>query len=53
MSEKEFEERCKWLGDGEIDIKLMLTLGVVTRPQIIELTDTLLDSPWRKTNEVR
>lgn len=46
VSDKTFEEMKKWLGDGEMDIEMMLRLGVMSRQNVIDICKTLIDSPW-------
>lgn len=43
----EFEAMKKWLGQGEIDIDLMLQVGVISVERVVSLCRyELTDSPW-------
>lgn len=37
---------CKWLGDGEIDVELMVRLGVTSIENVERTCRALIDSPW-------
>jgi hypothetical protein len=43
-----FEKMKRWLGDGEIDIDAMIRFGATTREKVIEICESLTDSPWHR-----
>lgn len=46
----EIDKMKTWLGDGEIDIDLMIRMGELTEDSLVEICESLTDSPWFKPN---
>lgn len=42
----EIEKMKAWLGQGEIDIDLMIRCGAMTVPMLVSICYSLTDSPW-------
>ena len=47
-SDAEIEKMKEWLGQGEMDIDLAIRMGACTIQRLIEICETLTDSPWFK-----
>jgi len=43
---KDFDKMVAWLGAGEMDVGMMLRVGIVSQEEVIAICRTLEDSPW-------